>query len=91
MALIKRMAAVQAARENTTWGAERIRGELNKLGIEVSKSSIQKDMKGVRERCSSKQTWATFLRNHASEIWACDFLQIYHLFFRTVFVEVVDT
>jgi len=20
------------------------------------------------------QTWATFLRNHAREIWACDFL-----------------
>ncbi len=59
------------------------------LGIEVSKSSIQKYMKGVRERCSSKQTWATFLRNHAGEIWACDFLQTYDLFFRTVFVFVV--
>ena len=86
MALIKRM-----ARENTTWGAERIRGQLNKLRIAVSKSSIQKYMKGVRERCNSKQTWATFLRNHAGEIWACDFLETYDLFFRTVFVKVADT
>jgi len=34
-------------------------------------------------------TWATFLRNHASEIWACDFLQTYDVFFRTVFVFVI--
>ena len=34
-------------------------------------------------------TWATFLRNHASEIWACDFLQTHDVFFRTVFVFVI--
>ena len=81
VALIKRM-----TKENLTWGAERIRGELLKLGIRVSKSTIQKYMKGVRESLSPKQTWATFLRNHASEIWACDFLQTHDVFFRTVFV-----
>ena len=32
------------ANENLLWGAERIRGELLKLGIEVSKRSIQKYM-----------------------------------------------
>jgi transposase InsO family protein len=32
------------------------------------------------------QTWATFLANHADEIWACDFVQAYDLFFRTIFV-----
>jgi len=42
VALIKRMAAVWAARENATWAAEHIRGELSKIGVEVSKSSIQK-------------------------------------------------
>lgn len=29
--------------------------------------------------------WATFLRNHAEEIWACDFLQVTDLFFRPLF------
>ena len=29
------------ARENQTWGAERIRGELLKLGLQVAKSTIQ--------------------------------------------------
>jgi hypothetical protein len=28
------------------------------------------------------QTWLTFLHDHASEIWACDFLQTYDLLFR---------
>ena len=32
------------------------------------------------------QNWATFLANHASEIWACDFVQTYDLFFRTIFL-----
>jgi len=59
---------VWAARENATWGAERIRGELEKIGVEVGKSSIQKYMAAVRKRRAPKQTWATFLRNHASEI-----------------------
>jgi putative transposase len=84
VALIKQM-----LKENLTWGAERIRGELLKLGIRVSKSSIQKYKNSVREPLPSKQTWASFLRNHASQIWACDFLQTYDLFFRTVFVFVI--
>jgi hypothetical protein len=32
------------------------------------------------------QNWATFLANHASEIWACDLVQTYDLFFRTIFL-----
>jgi putative transposase len=81
VALIKRM-----ARDNRTWGTERIRGELLKLGVQVSKSTIQKYVWEVRKPGSPKQTWATFLRNHASEVWACDFLQTYDLLFRSLFV-----
>jgi len=84
VALVKRM-----AKENRTWGAERIRGELLKLGLRVSKNTIQKyirDLSGPRE---PRQTSATFLRNHADEIWACDFLQTYDVFFRTLFLFVI--
>jgi transposase InsO family protein len=77
------------AQANRTWGAERIRGELLKLGITMAKSTIQKYIKQVRGPLSTKQTWSTFLRNHAKEIWACDFLQTYDLFFRTIFVFVI--
>lgn len=31
------------------------------------------------------QTWSTFLHNHAVEIWACDFLPMTDLFFRSLF------
>jgi putative transposase len=84
VALIKRL-----AKENLRWGAERIRGELLKLGIRVSKSAIQKYIQQVRGPNLSSQNWATFLRNHASQIWACDFLQTYDIFFRTIFVFVI--
>ena len=61
--------------ENRTWGAKRIRGKLLKLGIEMAKSTIQKYIKEVREPLSTKQTWSTFLRNHAKDTWACGFRQ----------------
>jgi putative transposase len=72
------------ARDNRLWGAERIRGELLKLGMHVSKRTIQKYMRTGRIRPSS-QTWGTFLHNHAGEIWACDFLPVTDLFFQSLF------
>ena len=77
--LIKRM-----ARNNRLWGAERIRGELLKLGIAASKRSIQKWIRQVRPRPQG-QGWSPFLRTHINEIWACDFLQTYDLLFRPIF------
>ncbi|HMA94252.1 MAG TPA: IS3 family transposase, partial [Polyangiaceae bacterium] len=64
------------SKENRLWGAERIRGELLKLGIHVSKRTIQKYMRqagigGPRDG----QTWKTFLENHST--WACDLLQLH--------------
>jgi putative transposase len=79
----------RAVKEKLTWGAGRIRGELLKFGIQVSNSTIQRSMNDERVSRASKQNWATFLGNHASKIWACDFLQTCDLFFRTVFVFVV--
>jgi putative transposase len=32
------------------------------------------------------QTWSTFVRNHAVDSWACDFVQTYDVFFRAMFV-----
>jgi transposase InsO family protein len=78
--LIKEMAA-----NNRLWGAERIRGELLKVDIHVSKRTIQKYMQQLRPKRVRGQTWKTFLRNHAAEIWACDFLQVTDLFFRPLF------
>jgi hypothetical protein len=77
----------QMANENRLWGAERIRGELLKLGIRVSKRTIQRYL--PKKRQSSRQTWATFLKNHAGDIWACDFTVVYDLLFRPIFIFVI--
>ena len=72
------------AAENRLWGAERIRGELSKLGIRVAKRTVQRYMRGARPPSTHRgQSWATFLRNHT--VWACDFLQTYDIWFRPVF------
>ena len=82
VATIQRLTA-----ENRLWGAERIRGELRKLGIRVGKRTVQRHMRAARppRPAGDGQTWATFLRNHAHETWACDFLQVVDLGFRSLF------
>jgi putative transposase len=80
VALIKEM-----ARDNRLWGAERIRGELLKLGIGVCKRTIQKYMRQVRTARPRGQNWKTFLDTHAEQIWACDFLPVTDLLFRSLY------
>jgi transposase InsO family protein len=73
------------ARENPRWGSERIRGELLKLGLAVSKRSIQR----YRERGPARppsQTWRTFLANHAGAIWAADLCTVQTVTFKTLSV-----
>ncbi len=76
----------QMARENPLWKAKKIQGELLKLGIKLHKHTIRKYMKQVRRR--SSQNWKTFLKNHASEIWACDFTVVHSIFFKPLYVLV---
>ena len=73
------------AAENPLSGAERSRGELGKLAIGVAKRTIQTYLRGNRVPRPRGQSWATFLRNHATETWACDFLPVTDLLFRPLF------
>jgi len=84
IALIQEM-----AQENRLWGAERIRGELLKLGIAVGKRTIQRYMLKERKSRSSTQTWAIFLKNQAGNTWACDFTVVTDWLFRQWYVFVV--
>ncbi len=74
----------QLATENPLWGAERIRGELGKLGSRAAKRTIQTYLPRPRVPRPRGRTWATFLRAHAAGIWACDFLPVTDLLFRPV-------
>ena len=82
--LIRRMAT-----ENRLWGAERIRGELLKLGIAVAKRTIQRYLSKVRSTPPDGQRWSSFLRQEAAGIWACDFVEVRDLWFRCHYVFVV--
>ena len=73
------------ARENPTWGSERIRGELRKLGIAVSKRSVQQYRRRGPARPPS-QSWRTFLANHRPDIWAADLFTVQTLAFKTLYV-----
>jgi transposase InsO family protein len=78
------------ARDNPVWGSERIRGELLKVGITVSKRSIQRYRRRGPAHPPS-QTWRTFLANHAGAIWAADLFAVQTLAFRTLYGLVVIT
>jgi hypothetical protein len=69
IALIKQM-----ANENPDWGAPRIHGELQKLGFDISESTVQRYMPKKGKRTTG-QNWKTFLKNHSKEIISIDFLQ----------------
>jgi transposase InsO family protein len=72
---------------NPLWGAPRIHGELLKLGITVSQSTVAKSMR--RRRRPPSQTWRTFLTNHASQIMAADLFVVPTVTFRLLFVLII--
>ncbi len=79
---VRRLIA-RMSQENPLWGAERIRGELLKLGIPVSKRSIRRYRQSSPTRPPS-QTWRTFLANQTHAIWAADLFVVQTLPFKTL-------
>jgi transposase InsO family protein len=74
-------------RENSSWGAPRIHGELLKLGIDIGESSVSKYM--VRNRKPPSQTWRTFLENHAQQLVSIDFFTVPTIRFQVLYVFLV--
>src|SRR5262249_4723309 len=75
------------SQENLLWGAPRIHGELLKLGIDVSQTTVAKYM--ARRRRPPSQTWRTFLANHVHQIVAADFFVVPTARCRLLFVLVI--
>ena len=81
-ALIRRM-----SRDNVDWGAPRIHGELQMLGINIAQATVAKYM--IRHRKPPSQTWRTFLDNHVGDLASIDFFTVPTVTFRILYVFLV--
>ena len=77
----------QMSRENPTWGAPRIHGELLKLGVDISETCVSKYM--ARAPKPPSQTWRTFLENHLKSLVSVDFFTVPNLRFQILYVFLV--
>src|ERR1700751_3755061 len=72
------------SRDNPLWGAPKIHGELLKLGIDISESTVSKYL--VRHRGSPSQSWRTFLQNHVKDLVSVDFFTVPTIRFQILYV-----
>jgi putative transposase len=79
-AIIRRM-----IKENTSWGAPRIHGELLKLGFEVSERTVSRYLCRLSPSNQARKLWATFLHNHREVIAAMDFFTVPTITFRVLY------
>jgi transposase InsO family protein len=81
-ALIRRMHAA-----NPLWGAPSIHGELQKLGLTLSETTVAKYL--GPHRSPPSPTWRAFLANHVAQLASVDFFTVPTATFRVLFVFVV--
>ncbi len=75
-------------KEDPTWSAQRIQGELVKLGLDVSDNTVAKYMRKPKTDPEKRPRWLTFLRNHAKHIVGIDFLVARTIFFKSIHVYI---
>jgi len=88
-AFLRQQLVISAAADETphahplgSWTAGLVRQPID----EMEGCAAHRQARPTRPPRKPTQTWGTFLKNHAHEIWACDFLQTYDLWFRSLFV-----
>jgi putative transposase len=80
---------LRLARENPRWGHRRICGELAKLGLRVSPTSIRRLLAQAKVEPAPRRSgpsWREFLRSQAASIVACDFFTVETAFLRRYYV-----
>jgi putative transposase len=80
---------LRLARENPRWGHRRIVGELKKLGLSVSETSVRNLLRRRRVLPAprrSRLSWRAFLRRQAASLVACDFFTVETVSLRRIYV-----
>jgi putative transposase len=84
-----RQLVLRLARENPRWGYPRIAGELLKLGMRVSPSTVRRLLLGAGLRPAPREvgpSWRDFLRQQAASMLACDFFTVETISLRRFYV-----
>ena len=80
---------LRLARENPRWGYLRIVGELRKLGVVLSATSVHNVLRRHRLKPAPRRsgpTWTEFLRSQAAGTLACDFFHVDTITLRRLYV-----
>jgi putative transposase len=80
---------LRLAGENPRWGCVRIKGELAKLGIRVSATTIRTLLATTQVGPAPRRTgptWTQFLRSQAQGVLACDFFTVETAWLQTLYV-----
>jgi putative transposase len=84
-----RQLVLRFARENPRWGYPRIAGELLKLGLRVSPSTVRRLLLAAGLEPAPRRagpSWRDFLRQQAASMLACDFFTVETISLRRFYV-----
>src|SRR6266567_273515 len=80
---------LRLGRENPSWGHRRICGELAKLGLQASPTSVRRLLAHAKLEPAPRRSgpsWREFLRAQAASIVACDFFTVESVVLRRYYV-----